>query len=427
MHFKQLLFLIFMAAAAPALGQSASCPFIGVTEFFPVFLPPGNYVDGDNDGCRDDQFIWTIVRTNTLLQGTPAIPQGDYQRIQVTLRGTDAADPAAGSVFIKRFEINPDDFVNTPLGYEYQRLWDLQVDPASFKSFFIRVRLITYTWSGSGLGFYAPTYSGACDSPLYDLCLGVPSDSDPDPDPDPDPDQADLLKEGTATLNSTDGEVLIPGLGWIPELRYGSRFSYNVPCKNNGDADASNFYIETFVTTSTTLPDASATNANAVGSAQYVAILPDGGSISHSQSDYVYNHVDKFTSSGYRYFHTFVDSDKLVGESDENNNKWTQAAYYFHSGSSGRAGSVQLSHLNSAVNFSFLYQDEDPVSKQLVSQIGNGIVVALYPASLNGVAQFPVFQATVTTQNSVLDVSSLPPGGYSITFDGQFAKRVYLQ
>lgn len=419
-RFIILLVLLFGGGLAAQWGD---CFTYDIKSTGPGISDP--YVDDDGDGCRDDNYKWSVTFHSMLMNGAPQSPNGAYHRIQVEIFGTNSFDYSNPQLLHTR-ELNPDNFTYYDeglTGYRSSVHYRMENAPQPFKYGFMRTRILHYIWHNYGsVGYYVGFSGDYCDSPIRTMCNGATGGSgNNDPDPKP-----DLLKGTNGSLTTSEGTTLIDGLGAIPKLRPGASFNYNVDCKNEGNATASNFRIQTYVNTSNTFSPPSNGQGPNVGFPQYVGTLAENASVNHNQTDWVNNHSSKFSSSGYRYFHTFFDDEKVVDESAEGNNAYSQVAYYYHSGSgdpAGREGIISLNHLNTSNEISFLYEDWNPLSNQMESKIGTGLEVSIFPAGGAMQLQLPVFQATVNQRIADLDISGLSPGLYRVVINGHFIKR----
>lgn len=392
------------------------------------------YDDSNGDGCRDDNYKWVVHFNSMLMRGAPVIPNGAYHRVKVEIIGNNTFDYISGQV-LETWELNPDGFYNNQgnnvgvQGYYARVNLRMENQPVQFKYAFMRVSILTYIWHNfgpPGAGEYVGFPGSYCDSRIRTFCNGASGNpGNPGPGYVPKP---DLVKGTNGNLQTSEGTTFIDGVGSVPKLRSGASFSYNVDCKNEGDALASNFWVQTYVNTSTSFsPPTNGTPGPYVGSDQYVGSLAPNASINHTQTDWVNQHGSKFNTSGWRYFHTYFDHQRTVTESAEGNNGFTQRAYYYHAGTpipDNDEGRIVLNHLNVANEISFLYQTRNPLTNQMESQIGKGLALSIFPA-LTGPTQLqvPVFQTTINQQDNQIDITSLPLGAYRLVINGHYIKR----
>lgn len=425
----RLLFLITFLFGGGLSAQWGDCWTFDIERTYASVTDP--YQDANGDGCRDDNYRWYVKLNSMVMTGTPIIPNGSYHRVMVEVIGTNYLNYNDG-VVIKTIELNPNDFFsstwsNGDIAYYYGGFaFRMEDQPIRYRHAFMRTRILTYVWHNfgpPGAGYYVGFPGEYCDGEIFTFCTsntgpgGSTTPSDPKPD---------LTKGINGSLQTSEGTTFIDGYGSVPVLRSGANFTYNVDCKNAGNTTASNFYIETYLNTSTSFsPPTNGTPGPYVGTDQYVGSLASGSSINQTQTDWVDQHASKFTASGWRYFHTYFDHQRTVDESSEGNNLFTQRAYYYHAGDpNDNEGRIALNHLNVSNEISFLYQIQNPLTNVLEPQIGNGLLLSLFPVmSGPNQLQAPVFQTTITQKDNQLDITNIPAGAYRLVINGHFIKR----
>lgn len=428
MKSMKYIFLLPLLLGGSLLAQWGDCWTFDIHRTGAFITDP--YEDANDDGCRDDDYRWFANFHSMVMNGAPQIPNGAYHRVKFEVMGTNSYNYNDVHL-LKTVELNPDNFTYYSeglVGYRSGVNYRMENSPVPYKYGLLRVSIVTYIWHNFGpAGYYVGFAGSPCDSRIITFCRGAAGGTgsgDPGNDPKP-----DLLKGNNGSLSSSDGTTYIDGLGNVPRLRAGASFSYDVDCKNEGNATATNFQVQTYVNTSNTYSPPTNGQGPFVGNSQYVGSLAANASVNHSQTDWVNNHSSKFSSSGFRYFHTYFDDQRVVDESSETNNSFSSVAYYYHAGSgdpAGREGTIRLEHLNSANEISFLFEDLNSFTSLMESKIGNGLQLLIYPVSGALQLQLPVFQATITQKNTTLDISGVPPGAYRLVINGTFIKRMLL-